>query len=76
MEKSEFRFPILGKNLGADSACFERKFVLGEALFVAHLDELFLKHVVNRRAFSVALNAGEMFFFAAGIDAVSAGGFL
>ena len=51
---------------------FEGKFILGEVLFVAHLDELFLEGFVDGRALPFAVESGEVFFFAAGVDGFEA----
>ena len=54
----------------------EGEAVVGEVLLVAHLDELFLEGFVDGRALSFAVESGEMFFFAAGVDVFFAGRFL
>jgi len=70
-----YRFQPL-ENLCADMLCLEGEAVLGEVLFVADLDELFLEGFVDGGAFVFAVEPGEMFFFAAGVDSFGAGGFL
>ena len=55
---------------------FERELILGETLFVAHDDQLLLESFTNGRALFFTCDAGEVFFFATGVDAFFAGCFL
>ena len=77
LEKSWEQASVLRQRLRrTGSLCFEGEAVIGEALFVAHGDELLLERFVDGYAFAFAVDAGEVFFFAAGVDAVGSGRFL